>query len=96
MRKKGIVSNARVEVALVNEEKMKKIDRRTHDVLSFVPDEAKQKFIYPPDGTIYLGEIVVCFPLVLKEANQEGKLIEDKVYELIEHGACHLLGEHHE
>lgn len=44
----------------------------------------------------FLGEIVVCFPVVLKEAKLEGKLIEEKVLELVGHSALHLLGIHHE
>jgi rRNA maturation RNase YbeY len=96
LAKKGIVSNAQVEVALVGVAQMRKIDRKIHNVLSFTPEEAKKKFIYPLDGVIHLGEIVVCFPKVVEEAKQEEKLIEEKVYELVEHGARHLLGEHHE
>jgi len=93
--KKGIVSDAQVEVAIVGVGEMRKIDRKIHNVLSFTPDEAKKKFVYPPGGVIHLGEIIICFPKVVEEAKQEEKLIEEKVYELIEHGAEHLLGIHH-
>ncbi|MBI4157879.1 rRNA maturation RNase YbeY [Candidatus Woesebacteria bacterium] len=100
--KKGIVSNAEVSLAIVGEKKMLDIskkylkDGKVHNVLSFTPDEAKEKFVYPPDGAIHLGEIIICYPLVFEEAKKENRLIEDKVYELVEHGARHLLGEHHE
>ena len=100
--KKGIVSDAEVSVAIVGEKKMLDISRKylkdgkVHNVLSFTPDEAKEKFVYPPDGAIHLGEIIICYPLVFEEAKKENRLIEDKVYELVEHGARHLLGEHHE
>ena len=79
-------------------------DKTLHNVLSFTPDEAryqtvpgetKEKFVYPDDKLVHLGEIIVCFPKALKEAKDEGKLIEEKMYELIEHGANHLLGFHH-
>lgn len=99
--KKGIVSNAEVSIAIVGENKMLDIskkylgDNKVHNVLSFTPDEARERFVYPPDGTLHLGEIVICYPLVFEEAKKENRLIEDKVYELIEHGAKHLLGEHH-
>ena len=43
-----------------------------------------------------MGEIVICYPKVLEEAKLEGKLIDQKAYELVEHGALHLLGFHHE
>lgn len=93
--KKGIVSDSEVSVALVGVAQMRKIDRKIHNVLSFTPDEAKKEFVYPPGGVIHLGEIIVCFPKAVEEAKQEGKLIEEKVCELIEHGALHLLGIHH-
>lgn len=93
--KKGIVSSAQVEVAIVGTDEMRKIDGKVHSVLSFTPEETKKKFIYPLDGIIHLGEIIICFPEVLKEAKQEGKLIQEKTEELVEHGALHLLGIHH-
>lgn len=95
----GIVSDAEVSVAIVGEKKMLDIgkkylkDRELHNVLSF---ETKDKFTYPPTGVIQLGEIVVCYPVALEEAKKENILIDDKVYELVEHGAMHLLGIHHE
>lgn len=99
---KGIVSDAEVSVALVGEKKMMDIgkkylkDKTLHNVLSFTPDEVKEKFIFPPDGVIHLGEIIVCYPKAVEEAKKENILIGDKVYELMEHGALHLLGIHHQ
>lgn len=97
----GITSNAEVSVAIVGEQKMLEIgkkylnDKSLHNVLSFTPDEVKGTFIYPPDGIIHLGEIIVCYPKALSEAKVENVLTNDKVYELVEHGAAHLLGIHH-
>jgi len=100
--KNGISSPAEVSVAIVGEAKMRETSRNylkddsVHNVLSFTPDEAKEKFVYPPGTRIQLGEIIICYPIVVKEAEKEGKLTEVKAYELIEHGAKHLLGIHHE
>ncbi len=69
--------------------------KKPHNVLSFVPSEAKGGFVYPPDGKVYLGEIIVCFPVAVLEAKEENVLIDTRVYELVEHGALHLLGFHH-
>lgn len=66
-----------------------------HNVLSFTPDEAKGKFIYPPDGLIHLGEIIICYPKLLEEAKEEGVLIDEKAIELALHAAKHLMGIHH-
>jgi len=101
LAKKGIVSSAEVSVAIVGETKMKELghkylkDKMIHNVLSFTPAEVKG-FVYPPDGTIHLGEIVVCYPVAVSEAKKENVLIDERIYELVEHGAMHLLGIHHE
>ena len=71
-------------------------DNRMHSVLSFPSSETKKKFVFPADGVIRLGEIVVCYPRAVEEANKEGELIEKKIQSLIEHGALHLIGIHHE
>lgn len=100
--KNGIVSDAEVDVAIVGESKMLTVGRKylgdgkLHNVLSFTPDESKEKFAMPPDGIIRLGEIILCYPIAFNEAKDEGQRIEDKVYELIEHSAYHLLGIHHD
>ncbi|KKU09111.1 MAG: putative rRNA maturation factor [Candidatus Woesebacteria bacterium GW2011_GWB1_45_5] len=97
----GIVSDAEVSVAMVGEKKMLEVgkkylkDKKLHNVLSFTPGETKAPFVYPPGGVIYLGEIIVCYPLAVNEAKEENVLIAERVYDLIEHGALHLLGIHH-
>jgi len=103
LKEKGIVTDSEVSVALVGKEKavflareyLKERPARAHNVLSFSAAETKGKFIEPPAKRIYLGEIVVCFPIALSEARKEGKLTDEKVIELVEHGALHLLGIHH-
>lgn len=99
----GIVSESEVSVAIVGEKKMleygkrylHETDGRVHNVFSFTSDELRRKFIFPPDGLIHLGEIVICFPKVVEEAKNEGVLIDRKVHELAEHACLHLLGVHH-
>ena len=102
LRGHGIVSDTEVSVALVGKEKMIKLARKylnerqsVHNVLSFTENEVSEKFVYPPEDPIQLGEIVVCYPKAQEEANEENKLIDEKVIELVEHGALHLLGIHH-
>lgn len=99
--KQGIVSPAEVSVAIVGEAKMMEIgnkylkDKKLHNVLSFTPGETKVNFVFPPDGIIHLGEIIICYTVAVKEAVQENVLTNDRVCELVEHGALHLLGIHH-
>ncbi len=102
LKDKGIVSDSEVTVAIVSDKKMLDIakkymkDDKVHNVLSFSDSEVDKKFVYPPSGIMSLGEIVICYSQAVKEAKKENKLIKDKVNELVEHGALHLLGFHHE
>jgi len=103
LKSKGIVSDADVSVIIVGKSAMMNLSKKylnesgvIHNVLSFPFNEAKEDFIAPPDNKIHLGEIIICYPKAQEEANNEQKLTDDKVYELIEHGALHLMGEHHE
>jgi probable rRNA maturation factor len=102
LAKNGIVSDAEVSIAIVGEKKMMEVgakylkDKKSHNVLSFVQGEVKGTFIDPPDGIIHLGEIIVCYPLAVKESEDENILIDERIYELVEHGAGHLLGYNHE
>ncbi len=98
----GIVSNADVNVLIVGKNRMEALGRKyiarnelIHNVLSFVENEASGSFISPPDGTLHLGDIAVCYPLAVKEAGKEGVLVEEKVIELLKHASYHLLGKHH-
>jgi rRNA maturation RNase YbeY len=101
--KQGIVSDAEVSVAIVGEAKMLELGKtylnekggKAHNVFSFTPDETKVPFVYPPDGVVHLGEIILCYPRVTEDAGTEGVLIEEKLIELSEHGALHLMGIHH-
>jgi rRNA maturation RNase YbeY len=102
LKDKGIVSNADVSVYFSGKSRMKKLTKKylgeevIHNVLTFATAEGNSSFVYPPDDLIHLGEVVICYPEVLEEAKKQGKMIDDKVYELAEHGAMHLLGIHHD
>lgn len=102
LEQSGVVSNTKVSIALVGEKRMLDIsnkylkDNKVHNVLSFTYSEIADKFAFPPDGSSHLGEILVCYPLAKEEAKEENISIEKKIQELLEHGALHLLGIHHD
>jgi probable rRNA maturation factor len=103
LESKGLVSDFSVSVSFVSEKAMRELAKKflgeknsVHNVLTFPESEVRGDFEYPSTLALPLGEIVVCFPEVVREAKKEGKLIDLKVSELVEHGALHLLGEHHE
>ena len=103
LTKEGIVSDADVTVAIVGEKIMLDLARKylkergvLHNVLSFPFSDADVEFKLPVGNVIHLGDIVICYPKVVEEAKAEGRLIDDKVTELVKHGALHLMGKHHD
>lgn len=64
-------------------------DRPTN-VLSFPAD-------LPPElGIPLLGDLVICAPVVAREAAEQGKVGTDHWAHLVVHGVLHLLGHDHE
>jgi probable rRNA maturation factor len=106
LEQNGIVSDSEVSIAVVSEKKMLELVKeylaeegevaKSHPVLSFPANEIEGHFVFPPNGKLYLGEIVVSYPKAVEQANKQGKLIDDVVCELAEHGALHLVGIHHD
>ncbi len=49
-----------------------------------------------PDGRLYLGELVICAPVVALEARAQDKTLQAHWAHLTVHGVLHLLGFDHE
>ena len=49
-----------------------------------------------PDGRYFLGELVVCAPVVAREASAQGKTLRSHWAHMMVHGVLHLLGFDHE
>ncbi len=49
-----------------------------------------------PDGQHHLGELVICAPVVAREAAAQGKSLESHWAHMTVHGVLHLLGFDHE
>ena len=49
-----------------------------------------------PDGRYFLGELVICAPVVAQEALTQGKTLESHWAHMTVHGVLHLLGFDHE
>lgn len=60
------------------------------NVLSF-PYEA-----LPNERTSLLGDLVICAPVVVREAGEQGKVARDHYAHLTIHGVLHLIGHDHE
>jgi len=100
-QKEGMVSDSFVSVAFVDEKKMLSIarqyypkDNNLHSVFSFVEKDVSG-FNIPKRLGINLGEIIICYPLAVKEASRENILVEEKILSLLSHSGEHLMGRHH-
>lgn len=101
----GIVSDFELSLALVGQAKMDELVKQyykddpdelyVHPILTFPNNEVKGPFVYPPKSKNNLGDIVISYPASVDIANEDGKLVEQVVCELAEHGCLHLLGIHH-
>jgi probable rRNA maturation factor len=98
----GVTGDISVFVSIVSDKTMLEVSNRylkdnaVHDVLSFPTSELKGSFVTPPTVPVSLGDIVVCFDMVKDESKADGIPVERKILDLIQHGALHLLGIHHE
>jgi probable rRNA maturation factor len=89
-----------VSIAIVGDRKMRAINKKyrqidkTTNILSFPLSEGESTFL--PTDIVRLGDIIISYPQVIREAASEEKLVDDRVEELVRHGMLHLLGLHHE
>ena len=87
----GFLPKSRLEIVLVGKRKAKELNQRyrkmlyTPEVLTF-PYQEKI-----PNGEVFLGEIVICFPLAREKATLENQRLEEAVDDLLRHGVKNLL-----
>lgn len=92
-----IKGSVEVSVAIIGNRKMRalstkyKSEDKTAGILSFSLIEGETTYL-PKDNVLRLGDIVLSYPEVLKQASEDEMLVDDKIDELIEHGLNHLLG----
>ncbi|RJQ24816.1 rRNA maturation RNase YbeY [Candidatus Parcubacteria bacterium] len=100
LEEKNIVGPVEVSVAIVGDRKMKDLNKKyrnldkTTNVLSFPQMEGEVSVL--PKDILFLGDVVISYPQVIKEASEEEVLVDEKICELVEHGLMHLLGIHHD
>jgi probable rRNA maturation factor len=96
---RGISSPMEVSIAIVGDRKMHVLNKKyrgldkTTNILSFSQNEGP--FMKHGGAGELLGDIVISYPEMIKEASFENMLVDDKINYWIEHGFKHLLGEHH-
>ncbi|KVZ80204.1 rRNA maturation RNase YbeY [Burkholderia ubonensis] len=90
----ALFADAQLTVRFVGEEEGRSLnDSYRHkdyptNVLTFAYDEA-------PDGTV-IGDLVLCCPVVEKEAREQGKPLDAHYAHLLVHGVLHAQGYDHE
>lgn len=100
LEEQGVKSPMEVSVAIVGDRKMKALNKKyrqketTTNILSFPLSEGEHTHL--PTDILRLGDIVISYPQVIREAAKEEMLVDDRVEELVRHGMLHLLGLHHE
>ena len=98
--KNDITGPVEVSIAIVGDRKMRQLSKKykgedkTRSVLSFSQTEGKT--IQLQKDVLRLGDIVLSYPQVIRDAVKDEMLVDDKVDELVEHGLMHLLGINHE
>lgn len=98
-----------ISLVIIGEKRIKTLNKKYRginkmtDVLSFGNDTVNKtaknetvKFISPPDGITYLGEIFICYPQATKQAKQKNHSVKKEMAILLVHGVLHLLGYGHE
>ena len=89
--KAALASDAEITVRFVDEEEGRSLnhDYRSKDYATNV-----LSFIY--SSTPVQGDLVICAPVVAREAQDQGKVIDAHYAHLIVHGVLHLQGFDHE
>lgn len=95
----GIDHDVEVSLAIVGDRKMRALNKqyrnldKTSNVLSFPTSEGES--IVMPEDILRIGDVVISYPEVIREAAKESFLVDDRIEELVLHGVKHLLGIHH-
>ena len=95
-----IKSSTEVSVAVVGDRKMTGLNKKyrekegTTNVLSFPLAEGEQTHL--PTDILRLGDIVISYPQVIRDASRDEVLVDEKIDELVRHSMLHLLGVHHQ
>lgn len=112
LRKNRVVGNIEMSISIVGDRKMHEVNKQyrgiddTTDILSFALEDpisqselqhiSKVGFVKSPDKVLRLGDILISYPQVIKDAALDGLSVEEELRFLVEHGTKHLLGIHHD
>ncbi len=92
--------DAVVSLTVVGERAIQRLNRRFRDkdaptdVLSF--PLRTDGFAAPPGEPLQLGDVVLCYPIAVRQAEEYGHALDREVVYLFAHGMLHVLGYDHE
>jgi probable rRNA maturation factor len=101
----SVTGRSEASIALSDDAAIQALNRdyrgrdRPTNVLSFpgFADPAEMADGFGPDGPpLLLGDVILAFETVAREAGEQGKTLLDHVRHLVVHGVLHLLGHDHE
>ena len=98
----GRIREADLAIRIVDEKEGRALNRHYRgrdyatNVLSFPADMAEGVKLPKGVRMPLLGDLVICAPVVAKEAKEQGKALNDHYAHLTVHGVLHLLGWDHE
>ena len=96
-RRAGRDGAAEASVVMSSDSQMRKLNYKYRDV-----DRPTNVLAFPlgesiwPDGPEHLGDIVLAFETIVREAARDAKPLDAHVTHLLVHGLLHLLGHGHE
>ncbi|MCI0815902.1 MAG: rRNA maturation RNase YbeY, partial [Chloroflexi bacterium] len=100
-----------VSIAIADDETLRSLNERFRgldevtDVLSFMSESGEGEsanggpdaaFPTAPDGGDTIGEVVLSYPLAVRQADEHDVTTEEELALLVVHGVLHLLGHDHE
>jgi len=92
-----IKENFELTVLLVKDKEIKVLNKKFRnknkvtDVLAFSQKEGKA-LVLPPGQRIYLGDVIICYPQLLRQAKKFKQAPSKEFALLLSHGFLHLLG----
>lgn len=98
----GRIREADLAIRIVDEKEGRALNRHYRgkdyatNVLSFPADMAEGVKLPKGVQMPLLGDLVICAPVVAREAQEQGKALNDHYAHLTVHGTLHLLGWDHE
>ncbi len=112
LQQSSLAGDFEIGVSIVGDRKMHEFNKKYRgidsptNILSFALEDSvsqaqlqhvpKVGFVKSPNKVTYLGDILISYPMVVKDAALEGVTVEQELLFLVQHGTKHLLGIHHE